>query len=79
MVFGKCKSYKKVIMQKLWKSLCNSENAKVSCKIKLVWFLENAKVIKFENAKVMKKCVKFRKCKSYEKVCVIRKMQKLEN
>ena len=77
MVFGKCKSYKKVIMQKLWKSLCNSENAKVSCKIKLVWFLENAKVRKklkmqklwksvcnLENTNVMKKCVYFRKCKS---------------
>ena len=55
--FRKCKSYKKVIMQKLWKSLCNSENAKVSCKIKSVWFLENAKVLQRENAKVIKKCV----------------------
>ena len=65
-------------MQKFWKNVWYSENAKVmkkcvlfikckSCKIKLVWFSENAKVRKNW------------KCKSYEKVCVIQKMQKLEN
>ena len=54
----KCKSSEKMCvihkMQKLWKSVFNSENAKVRT---LVWFLENAKVVKRENAKVIKKCV----------------------
>ena len=53
-------------MQKLWKSVCNSENAKVRKLVwflhnvtvrKLVWFLENATVVNMENAKVIKKCV----------------------
>ena len=56
LVKSKKKNYK---LQKLWKSVCNSENTKVR---KLVWILENAKVMKLvwylENAKVMK-CVWF--------------------
>ena len=51
-------------MQKLWKSVCNSENGKVR---KLVCYFRKCKSYKMG------------KRKSYEKVCVINKLQKFEN